>query len=37
MNLFSPRYLVFVSAVVTLAASLALGAPWWIPLIAAAR
>ncbi|CAN7742506.1 FMN-binding glutamate synthase family protein [Duganella sp. LjRoot269] len=36
MNLFSPRYLVFVAAVVTLAASLALGAPWWIPLTAAA-
>jgi glutamate synthase domain-containing protein 2 len=31
---FSPRYLVFVAAVVTLLASLALAAPWEIPLIA---
>ncbi|HEX7988369.1 MAG TPA: FMN-binding glutamate synthase family protein, partial [Duganella sp.] len=36
MNLFSPRYLAFVAAVVTLFAALALGAPWWIPAIAAA-
>jgi glutamate synthase domain-containing protein 2 len=36
MNLFSPRYLVFVAVVVTLLVSLALGAPWWLPLTAAA-
>ncbi|MEO5935432.1 MAG: FMN-binding glutamate synthase family protein, partial [Duganella sp.] len=36
MNLFSPRYLVFVAAVATLFAALALGAAWWIPAIAAA-
>ena len=36
MKLFSPRYIVFVASVVTLAASLALAAPWWIPVISAA-
>jgi glutamate synthase domain-containing protein 2 len=36
MNLFSPRYLTFIAAVVTLLASLVLAAPWWIPVIAGA-
>ncbi|MYM23612.1 FMN-binding glutamate synthase family protein [Duganella sp. FT135W] len=36
MNLLSPRYLVLNAAIVTLPASLALGAPWEIPVAAAA-
>ena len=36
MNLLSPRYLALNAAVVTLLVSLALGAPWEIPAVAAA-